>query len=100
MNAASHPSLPLIACLLATLIPVFFGKLAVTPTWLSLQALDPAPSAAPEMTPVKKQLVVDGTELADRMARKHKVKLAWGTDIMFDPTLAENQSPDILKIEQ
>ncbi len=32
-------SLPLIVCLLATLIPVFFGKLSVTPTWLSLQAL-------------------------------------------------------------
>lgn len=32
-------SLPLIACLLAALVPVFFGKLAVTPTWLSLQAL-------------------------------------------------------------
>jgi len=34
-----NPSLPLIACLLATVIPVFFGKLAVAPTWLSLQAL-------------------------------------------------------------
>ena len=32
-------SLPLIASLLATVIPVFFGKLSVTPTWLSLQAL-------------------------------------------------------------
>ena len=32
-------SLPLLACLLATVIPVFFGKLSVTPTWLSLQAL-------------------------------------------------------------
>ena len=39
MNAASNPTLPLIACLIATVIPVFFGKLAVTPTWLSLQAL-------------------------------------------------------------
>ena len=39
MNAASNPTLPLIACLIATVIPVFFGKLGVTPTWLSLQAL-------------------------------------------------------------
>ncbi|MDD2880410.1 MAG: hypothetical protein PHQ58_08220 [Rhodoferax sp.] len=39
MNVASNPTLPLIACLIATLIPVFFGKLTVTPTWLSLQAL-------------------------------------------------------------
>jgi hydrogenase-4 membrane subunit HyfE len=39
MNAASNPTVALIACLIATVIPVFFGKLAVTPTWLSLQAL-------------------------------------------------------------
>jgi hydrogenase-4 membrane subunit HyfE len=32
-------TLALIACLIATVIPVFFGKLAVAPTWLSLQAL-------------------------------------------------------------
>jgi hydrogenase-4 membrane subunit HyfE len=32
-------SLALMACLIATVIPVFFGKLAVAPTWLSLQAL-------------------------------------------------------------
>ncbi len=39
MNLAHNPTLALIACLLATVLPVFFGKLAVTPTWLSLQAL-------------------------------------------------------------
>ena len=39
MNLANNPSLALIACLLATVIPVFFGKLSTTPTWLSLQAL-------------------------------------------------------------
>lgn len=39
MNVANNPTLALIACLLATLIPVFFGRLAYTPTWLSLQAL-------------------------------------------------------------
>ena len=39
MNASMSTTLPLIACLIATVIPVFFGKLAVTPTWLSLQAL-------------------------------------------------------------
>lgn len=39
MNFAHNTTLALIACLLATVIPVFFGKLTVTPTWLSLQAL-------------------------------------------------------------
>lgn len=39
MNAANNPTLPLMLCLVATVVPVFFGKLAVAPTWLSLQAL-------------------------------------------------------------
>lgn len=32
-------SLPLILCLVATVIPVFFGKIGAAPGWLSLQAL-------------------------------------------------------------
>jgi hydrogenase-4 membrane subunit HyfE len=39
MNLANNPTLALIACMLATVIPVFFGKLSTTPVWLSLQAL-------------------------------------------------------------
>jgi len=32
-------TLPLIFCLIATVIPVFFSRVATAPTWLSLQAL-------------------------------------------------------------
>lgn len=32
-------TLALILCLITTVIPVFFGKIGVSPTWLSLQAL-------------------------------------------------------------
>jgi hydrogenase-4 membrane subunit HyfE len=39
VNNATSLALPLIICLIATVIPVFFGKLSSTPTWLSLQAL-------------------------------------------------------------
>ncbi|GAB4402142.1 MAG: hypothetical protein OHK0048_19710 [Rhodoferax sp.] len=39
MNVAHNPTLALIVCMLATVIPVFFGKLGSTPTGLSLQAL-------------------------------------------------------------
>jgi hydrogenase-4 membrane subunit HyfE len=39
VNITHNTTLALIACLIATVIPVFFGKLTVTPTWLSLQAL-------------------------------------------------------------
>lgn len=39
MNTPHHATLALIACGMTTVIPVFFGKLRVLPTWLSLQAL-------------------------------------------------------------
>jgi len=39
VTVANNPTLALIACLLATVVPVFFGKLKVTPVALSLQAL-------------------------------------------------------------
>jgi imidazolonepropionase-like amidohydrolase len=68
--------------------------------WLSLQALDPAPPTASPMIQEKKQLVVDGTDLAYRMAKKYKLKLAWGTDLMFDPKIADKQSTDILKLQK
>jgi imidazolonepropionase-like amidohydrolase len=68
--------------------------------WLSLQALDPAPPTAPKDIREKKQQVVEGTDLAYRLAKKYKLKLAWGTDIMFDPKTADNQSSDILKLEK
>ncbi len=75
----------------------FLGEKGV---WLSLQALDPAPPTASLLVQQKKQMVVDGTDLAYRMAKKYKLKLAWGTDIMFDPGLADNQSTDILKLDR
>jgi imidazolonepropionase-like amidohydrolase len=75
----------------------FLGEKGI---WLSLQALDPAPPSASPLNKAKKQLVVDGTDLAYRMAKKYKLKLAWGTDLMFDPKWADNQSKDILKLEQ
>jgi imidazolonepropionase-like amidohydrolase len=66
--------------------------------WLSLQALDPAPPTAPAGARAKKQLVVDGTDQAFTWARKHKVKLAWGTDFLFDPKQNPKHNADILKL--
>jgi imidazolonepropionase-like amidohydrolase len=68
--------------------------------WLSLQVLDPAPPSAPEFTRAKKQQVVDGTDKAYTWARKHKVKLAWGTDMLFDPRQNAKQTAEILKLRQ
>jgi imidazolonepropionase-like amidohydrolase len=74
--------------------------LAKQDIWLSLQALDPAP---PTQTPdviKKKQMVVDGTNNAYTWAKKHNVKLAWGTDFLFFPPQNLKQTSDILKLKQ
>jgi imidazolonepropionase-like amidohydrolase len=68
--------------------------------WLSLQVLDPAPPTAPESVRLKKQQVVDGTDKAYVWAKKHKVKLAWGTDFLFDPRQNVKQASDILKLRK
>lgn len=68
--------------------------------WLSLQALDPAPPTAPESTRVKKAQVIDGTDNAFKWAKKYGVKLAWGTDYLFDPRQNAKQAADILKLKQ
>ena len=68
--------------------------------WLSLQVLDPAPPTAPESTRLKKAQVIDGTDNAFAWAKKYRVKLAWGTDYLFDPRQNARQAADILKLKQ
>jgi imidazolonepropionase-like amidohydrolase len=68
--------------------------------WLSLQALDEAPPTAPADTRAKKHSVVAGTDNAFQWAKKHNVKLAWGTDFLFNPAQNKNQNSDILKLKQ
>ena len=68
--------------------------------WLSLQALDPAPPTAPESTRQKKAQVIDGTDNAFKWAKEYGVKLAWGTDYLFDPRQNAKQAADILKLKQ
>lgn len=68
--------------------------------WLSLQTLEEAPATASEATRAKKKTVVAGTDNAFKWAKKHKVKLAWGTDLMFVPEQMKNQNADIPKLTQ
>jgi imidazolonepropionase-like amidohydrolase len=73
--------------------------LAEKEEWLSLQALDEAPATTPADTRAKKPTVVEGTDNAFKWAKKYGVKLAWGTDLMFNPALNKNQNTDILKLK-
>ena len=66
--------------------------------WLSLQALDPAPPTATQNVREKKAQVVQGTDNAFKWAKKHKVKLAFGTDILLQPAATKNQNTDFVKL--
>ncbi|MDB6069288.1 MAG: Prolidase [Verrucomicrobiales bacterium] len=74
--------------------------LAEHDVWLSLQTLEEAPATAPPDTRAKKHTVVQGTDNAFKWARKHHVKIAWGTDLMFIPAQMKNQNTDIPKLLQ
>jgi imidazolonepropionase-like amidohydrolase len=70
--------------------------------WLSTQAfLDdkdalPFPENAPQRD---KQLMVSrGTDVACELAKKHKIKTAWGTDILFDRRLSDRQGAQLVKM--
>lgn len=68
--------------------------------WLSMQPFigegsnhytDPAQAA-------KHKLVSEGTDNAYKLAKKYGVKLAWGTDLLFNPANAKNQNLNIAKM--
>lgn len=46
----------------------------------------------------KEKQVFAGTDRAYELAKKHGVKLAWGTDIIFDAKLAERQGAQLAKL--
>ncbi len=56
--------------------------------FLNNEFANPQPTADGE---AKAQQVYAGTDAAYRFARRHKLKTAWGTDILFDPQRTVNQ---------
>lgn len=68
--------------------------------WLSTQDLA---GDAPNMTPErreKRKPVVEGNARLWPMAKKHGVKLAWGTDFLFEPELNAQQNKKILTLRE
>jgi imidazolonepropionase-like amidohydrolase len=62
--------------------------------WWSLQPLLGSEEMLALLTPVSRQKalqVLVGTANAYRLARKYKVKTAFGTDLLLDPTIASQQ---------
>jgi len=71
--------------------------------WLSIQ---PFPDELADAFPpgseqrAKFSEVIAGMEIAYRMARKHNLKTAWGTDIIFSQALARRQGELLVKLQR
>jgi imidazolonepropionase-like amidohydrolase len=67
--------------------------------WLSIQALDTAGRA--DFTAEQKQKkkdVANGADAVIKMAKKYNVKMAWGTDVFFNPSINKDQNTYIAKM--
>lgn len=68
--------------------------------WLSLQNLV---EDTPDMDPMrreKRRPVIEGQQKIWPLAKRHKVKLAWGTDFLFEPDLNDQQNIFILRLQK
>jgi imidazolonepropionase-like amidohydrolase len=69
--------------------------------WLSMQPFpEELGHAFPEGSPQRARFaeVVTGTDTVYRLAKKHKVKTAWGTDVLFSRALAQRQGALLAKL--
>jgi imidazolonepropionase-like amidohydrolase len=68
--------------------------------WLSTQPFteDSLPRFPDEERNVKAKAIIEGTDRVYRLARKYKVKLAWGTDLVFSPATTNRQNANIGKL--
>jgi imidazolonepropionase-like amidohydrolase len=67
--------------------------------WLSIQALDEEGRAdfSEEQKQMKKD-VANGADAVIKLAKKYNVKMAWGTDVFFNPAINKNQNTYIAKM--
>jgi imidazolonepropionase-like amidohydrolase len=69
--------------------------------WLSLQPFlnDQDANFPADPALVAKQMeVIAGTDTAYGLAKKYHLKVAWGTDIVFEPQLTQRQGADLAKL--
>jgi imidazolonepropionase-like amidohydrolase len=74
--------------------------MAETGTWWSMQPFldDDDTPPVPEASRAKFLEMSDGTDRAYQLARKHGVRMAWGTDTLFSPELTARQGAQLAKM--
>ena len=77
-------------------------RMAEEGIWWSMQPFlddaDAIPFPEGSENRAKQLRVTEGTDRAYELAKKHGVKLAWGTDTLFDPKLATRQAAQLAKM--
>lgn len=71
--------------------------------WWSLQPfMDDGRSSFPPGSPnrLKQEQMWAGTDSAYKLAKKHKIKTAFGTDALFSPLAAGRQGADLVKLQR
>lgn len=70
--------------------------------WLCLQPFlddeDAAPFPPGSANEAKAREMHKGTDAAYALAKKYKIRTAWGTDVLFDPKLANRQGAQLAKL--
>lgn len=75
--------------------------LAESGAWLSMQAFSIEDNTYPSPVQQAKHIqICNGTDRAYNLAKKYKVKLAWGTDLLFNPANTKNQNHGIVKLQK
>lgn len=75
--------------------------LASKGVWLSMQpfAVEDNTFTSP-LNQAKNIQICNGTDTTYQLAKKYKAKLAWGTDLLFNPNSTKNENKGILKLKQ
>lgn len=74
--------------------------LADAGVWLSTQPFMPEDNSYPTPLQEAKHLqICNGTDNTYKLAKKYNVKLAWGTDLLFNPESTKNQNHGIIKLK-
>jgi imidazolonepropionase-like amidohydrolase len=68
--------------------------------WLSAQNLIPDSPNMTEDRRAKRKAILEGNAKVWPMAKKYGVKLAWGTDLLFEPELNKEQNSLLLLLKQ
>lgn len=69
--------------------------------WLSMQPFAVEDNTYPSPIQQAKHIqICEGTDRAYTLAKKYNVKLAWGTDLLFNPANTKNENHGIVKLKK